>query len=144
MIGHVRLIDFGVSKPVNESIDESMGSPTGYFLEADRLIFIQEVDKIKITKGLVFGISYQIESSQAAFLSRVIHPTLVNFATGKPYKETIEKKYMSSDGLHFDYYRLEHTWEMVAGRWTFQIEQSGRVLLENRSTYTTNDWTRLT
>ena len=130
MSGYVRLIDFGVCKPVNESIDKSTSSPTGYFLEADRLIFTQEVDKIKIAKGLIFGISYQLKSSQTAFLSRVVHPALVNFATGKLYKETIEKKYISSNGLHFDYYRLEHTWEMIAGTWTFQIEQSGRILLE--------------
>ena len=130
MSAYVRLIDFGICRPVNESTDKSIDSPTGYFLEADRLIFTQKVDKIRMTKGLVFGISYQIESPQTTFLSRVLHPTLVNFATGKPYKETIEKKYISSSGLHFDYYRLEHNWEMIAGKWTFQIEQSCRILLE--------------
>jgi hypothetical protein len=130
MSSYARLIDYGICKPVNESINKTSDSPTGYFLEADKLIFVQKVDRVKIRKGVAFGISYHIESGQDTFLSRIVHPTLVNSTMGKPYKETIEEKYISSNGLNFDYYQLEYTWEMIAGRWTFQIEQSGKILLE--------------
>lgn len=130
MSAQARLVDYGICKPWNESIDKTSNSPTGYFLEADKLIFTEKIDKLRIRKGLVFGVAYQLESSQDSFLSRVLHPVLVNSVTGKPFRETTEQKYLSTNGPNFDYYRLEHSWEMVAGQWTFQIEQTGTVLLE--------------
>jgi hypothetical protein len=130
MRAKARLIDYGICQPLNESIYKTSDSPTGYFLEADKLIFTERTDKLRIRKGLVFGISYHLENSQDAFLSRILHPTLVKSATDKPFRVTTEEKCQSTDGLNFDYYRLEHSWEMVAGQWTFQIEQSSNVLIE--------------
>lgn len=124
-----QLTDYGICNPVYESIEETSNSPTGYLFEADKLIFTEKADKLKISRGLVFGISYHLESDQDAFLSRIVHPILVNPITGKRYKETTEEKYVSSIGLNFDYYRLENSWEMIAGKWTFQVEQFGKVLL---------------
>ncbi|MVM34566.1 DUF3859 domain-containing protein [Spirosoma sp. HMF4905] len=130
MGAHARLINYGICKPIMESVNESPVSPTGYYFGADDLIFIEKVDRVKLRKGLVFGIAYSLESSQDAFLCRVIHPTLVNPGEEKAYKETIEEKYNSANGLNFDYYRIEHAWEMIDGKWVFQLEQSGKVLLE--------------
>lgn len=130
MSAHAQLIDYGICRPINESAEMTSNSITGYFLEAAKLIFIEETSSLKIKKGLVFGISYKLESNQDAFISRIIHPTLVNPAIGDSCRETTEEKYISSNGLNFDYYRLEHVWEMIAGKWTFQVEQSDKLLLE--------------
>ncbi|MFD2570195.1 DUF3859 domain-containing protein [Spirosoma soli] len=113
-----------------ESISNSRLSPTGYYFGADALAFIEKVDKMKLKRGLVFGIAYRLAGNHDAFLCRIVHPVLVNPTTGKAYKETIEEKYSAANGLNFDYYRIEHAWEMVDGKWVFQIEQSGNILLE--------------
>ncbi len=125
-----RLISYGICKPTMESVHEARISPTGYYFGADGLIFIEEVDRMKLKKGLAFGIAYNLESIQDAFLCRIIHPILVNPATRKAYRETIEKKYSTANGLNFDYYRIEHAWEMVAGKWVFRIEYLGETILE--------------
>lgn len=124
------LINYGICRPTMESVDNSRLSPTGYYFGADDLIFSEKVDRVKLKRGLVFGIAYSLKSDQDAFLCRIIHHILVNPTTGKAYKETIEEKYSSTNGLNFDYYRTEHSWEMIAGKWVFQIDQSGKVLLE--------------
>ena len=124
------LINYGICRPIIESISNSQLSPTGYYFGADHLIFSEKVDRIKLKRGLVFGISYKLESPQDAFLCRILHPILINSTTGKACKETIEEKYSSANGLNFDYYRIEHAWEMIGGKWIFQIEQSGKILLE--------------
>ncbi|WP_177236814.1 DUF3859 domain-containing protein [Spirosoma endophyticum] len=113
-----------------ESVSSAPLSPTGYHFGAEDLIFMEKVDRVKLKRGLVFGISYQVEGPQNAFLCRILHPILINPTTGKAYKETIEEKYSSADGGNFDYYRIEHAWEMISGKWIFQIEQFGRILLE--------------
>ena len=130
MGSYARLINHGICKPTRESVSESSLSLTGYYFGADDLIFLEKVDRMRLKRGLVFGITYSLESSQGSFLCRVIHPMLVNPTTKEAYKETIEEKYTSGDRLNFDYYRIEHAWEMRAGKWVFQIEQSGKVLLK--------------
>lgn len=133
MIKSVKRIDYGICQAINESFTQDRSSPTGYLLNADNLRFIERSDKLKIRKGLVFGISYQVETSLAdyseVFLCRIRHPQLVNSATGKAYKETVEEKHTSRDNINFDYYRFEYDFELVAGKWSFQIEQSGKILL---------------
>lgn len=130
MAVYARLISYGICRPAAESVNESSLSPTGYYFGAEDLIFIEQADRLNLKKGLVFGIAYSLKSSDDSFLCRILHPPLVNPATGKVCEETIEQKYSSADGLNFDYYRMEHTWEMMAGKWVFQIEQAGKVLLD--------------
>lgn len=126
----MRLINYRICRLSIESVSKSPLSPTGYYLEAEGLIFVEKVDRIKFKKGLVFGMTFSLENCQGSFLCRIIHPVLVNLTTREAYKETIEKKYSSSDRLNFNYYRMEQAWEMMAGMWVVQFEQSGKVLLQ--------------
>lgn len=130
MGSYARLINYGICRPIGESVREFPLSPTGYYFGADNLLFVEKVDRVTLKRGLVFGIAYSLENCKGIFLCRIIHPVLVNPITREAYKETIERKYSSTDELNFDYYRIEHAWEMIAGTWVFQIEQAGKVLLE--------------
>ena len=89
---------------------------------------------MSMQKCVAFGVRYYLEGDKlswlASFYAKIIHPVLVNPRTGEALNETIEEKSAFLNQENFDYYHLEHDWEMQPGTWTFQVIQHEIILLE--------------
>ena len=136
-IKSVILINYGIIESDSDEPNLSEGSLTGYFLRCDQIYFIEETNIIPAEKGIEFGISYWIEGfskerSQdlCQFTGKIIHPEMVNPVTLETSKEIIDFKSFYLNHINFDYFRFEYDWEIRKGKWTFQVLEGKRILLE--------------
>ena len=135
MIKRVKLIDYGLFKksPKVNFIEKNYKSPTGYFIRTDDIILLKKASEIKIDIGKVIGIKYYLECSLdnefVNFQCKIIHPKLINPKNGISFTETIENKYDYANRINFDFYEFEEEWELVSGRWKFQIFENNKLLL---------------
>lgn len=135
-IQKIELTDFGKILAINEKQTQTNNSLTGYFLHSESIEFINHLDVIKGAIGLTFGIEYFLngeddqECQDAHFISRILHPIITNPSTNISISETVERKYNYLNQINFDYFVFEFDWEVMPGKWTFQIIEEESVILE--------------
>ena len=134
MITDIVLTGFGICEVTSEASEPGQDSLTGYFLASDTISFLLRTDTIQLQKGLRFGIEYSLkgieDENAEVFDVRISYPLLTNPTTGESEVEVIETKAGCIDESNFDYFHFEHGWEMQPGKWSFQVIQSGRLLME--------------
>jgi Domain of unknown function (DUF3859) len=138
-IKSVQLIDFGICEMLEADRELSEGSLSGYFLRSDGIIFKERTDIIPAEKNLEFGISYFVEGFDnqdtedwAWFTCKLIHPKMTNPQTSESTQETTDFKSGYLNTRRFDSFLFEFDWEMVKGKWIFQVLEGRRLLLEKQ------------
>jgi Domain of unknown function (DUF3859) len=138
-IKSVTLIDFGIAELDSAEKEPSEGSLTGYILRSDYIRFQERTEIIPAVLGVEFGIFYLVElfdqddpDPVAEFISRIIHPQMVNPETKEATTEITDFKYCYLNKGNFDTYRFEFDWEIVKGEWIFQVLEGRRLLLEKQ------------
>jgi len=135
-IRKIKIVEYGNCQPKEGTTkDKSEESPTGYFLHADAIEFIEISKSIELRIGLNVGISYQFETDSnegeiVDFECKISHPQLTNPETNERFVVTSEKKDGWSDELGFDFYSFEFDWELQQGNWTFEIILNDKVMCE--------------
>ena len=133
-IESIIILNFGLLTTDEEEKETSESSPSGYFLRPETIQFTETSDKIKGAKGVKFGIEYFIkgftdEKDDVTFYSRISHPTMINPVTSEKLQYVKERKTNWLNESNFDYYNFEFDWELVTGKWTFEILEGDRTLL---------------
>lgn len=133
-IESIKILNFGLLTTDEEEKETSESSPSGYFLRPETIQFTKTSDKIKGAKGVKFGIEYFIkgftdEKDDVTFYSRISHPTMINPVTSEKLQYVKERKTNWLNESNFDYYNFEFDWELVTGKWTFEILEGDRTLL---------------
>lgn len=133
-IESIKILNFGQLTTDEEVKEISRNSPSGYFLRPETIHFIETTDKIKGAKGVKFGIEYLIkgftnDKDDVTFYSRISHPTMINPVTNERTESVTERKINWLNDNNFDYYNFEFDWEVVIGKWTFEIFEDDRTLL---------------
>jgi len=131
------LLRFGSLTTSREHKEDNKRSLSGCFLYPSKIHFLDDKGVLKGEIGLKFGIEYFIggydhltDKNEAAFRCRIRHPELSNPITNEKSSETIEEKLNLLNKANFDYFSIEHGWELKLGTWTFQILEEGHLLLE--------------
>lgn len=134
-IESIEIINFGILTSDQEEKELSKASPAGYFLRPQQINFVNQTNKIEARKGLKFGIEYFIkgftdDKDDAIFYCKISHPTMKNPETKEELNEVTERKINYVNERNFDYYHLESDWEIVKGKWTFEIIEDNKTLLK--------------
>lgn len=128
-IKSIEIINFGQLTTDPEEKEISKASPSGYFLRPKQINFVNQTTKLKAAKGLKFGIEYFIKGfssnkEDAIFYCKISHPAMRNPETKVEIREIIETKINYVNERNFDYYHFEFDWEIVKGKWVFEIFES--------------------
>ncbi|MCP3930555.1 MAG: DUF3859 domain-containing protein [Bacteroidetes bacterium] len=98
----------------------------------------QQTEIIPLKIGTRFGARYLIEGQPKGRRIQLqhagIHPELSNPSTGKTftnYKYSISAKIGEINTIG---YTFDHDWELVPGKWTFQVFYQNKVVLEKQFT----------
>jgi hypothetical protein len=133
-IQSINILDFGQLTTDGEEKENSKNSPSGYFLRPEIIKFTGTTDKIKGIKGVKFGIQYFVKGftddrDDVTFLCKICHPTMTHPRTKEKIESVTERKTTYLNENNFDYFHFEFDWEIVTGRWTFEIIEGDRTLL---------------
>jgi hypothetical protein len=133
----IKILNLGQLKADEEEKKTSVSSPSGYFLRPETIQFIKTTDKIKGIKGVKFGIEFFIkgftdDKDDVTFHTRISHPTMTNPLTNKVIQNVTETKTDWLNEINFDYFSFEFDWELVTGKWIFEIIEDDWILLTKK------------
>ena len=132
----VEIIDYGImSAKVAKTIkDQTLVQGAHHSMLAGK--FKKRTTEIPAQKGLKFGITYLIKGypigSKVKVDFTVLYPQpgLTNPATGKTDNQSMLQLVKKIGRITATGYVFNQKWEMVPGKWTFQIWIEGRLLAE--------------
>ena len=141
-----RVIRAGIFKAVHEGrLLEDTSGTTGKSLKSLTLEFVKAAERIPLVKGTYLGFQYRIsslppelENTKEIALRRVlVHPQMTlpdgSITTGSNY--TVTRKIKLGKVTSFDAYGFHEDYELVDGKWIFQLWSGDKMLVEQ--TFTT-------
>ena len=141
-----RVIRAGIFKAVHEGrLLEDTSGTTGKSLKSLTLEFVMPAERIPLVKGTYLGFQYRIsslppelENTKEIALRRVlVHPQMTlpdgSITTGSNY--TVTRKIKLGQVNSYDAYGFHEDYELVDGKWIFQLWSGDRMLVEQ--TFTT-------
>jgi hypothetical protein len=140
IINSIELLEFGVFKKSSEGnfLEDDEDCPVGYYIRTKDIELVKQTETIYAMIGTVFGIKYKLNSkfkgATAYFDCTIIHPELIKPGSNKGFTETSEFKFNSVDDVNFDFFEFENSWELKAGKWSFQIIEDEKLLLNKEFT----------
>jgi hypothetical protein len=134
-----KILDYGIyNEEVREIIkDESVpGGTRG----SARYSLIEETNKIPAKLGISFGFRYKLygvpEKSKLKFKRLFFFPKqgLTDKGKGRTYyKAQLDDELIVRETMEIGY-KFEHPWELVPGKWSFQVWYEGKKLAEKTFT----------
>jgi len=132
----VEIIDFGVlSAQVDRAIkDQTLVQGAHHTMRASRVL--KKTTHISAEKGLKFGIKYLVKGypignrAKIDFVVLYPEPGLTNPDTGKTDRQGMVSMVKVIGRITTTGYLFKQKWEMVPGKWIFQIWHNGRKLSE--------------
>jgi len=132
------ILDHGIYSTTLVSTVKNPDSPTSQVLtQTTKLISATQMIPAKI--GTTFGFHFIIHGNpkgvRANLRAVFLFPPMTNATTGQAYTR-FEANITAplEDNNAAMYYDLTHTWEVVPGKWTFQIFDHDKKLLEEEFT----------
>jgi len=124
----------GILKFVTSSLVESRGIPGGKEKKGLVIEITQETDRIPANRGVTFGFQYEVDSKVAiesvSLDIRLKPPPLIDPSSGRAVSEINYHRIARTNRSNFTGYGLDYDWELVPGRWVFQILYKGDILAE--------------
>lgn len=139
-VTRAELQEYGVFK---EEVTGKTDNPTtvsGYINRTSSQKLVTSTDQIEGKLQVSFGITYVVEGrpkdGEIELSIKLSHPPMTNPATGET--STVEENPAESTigGPNYDGFTFEQPWEIVPGKWTFEVYHEGRLLLEKSFTVT--------
>ena len=112
-------------------------SPTGYLLELKDLKFARESKVVPAELGSTFGIIYYLPNTYTNANARAVYsfPPIKNPDTGKVFTcFERERPLGPQPGLYQMVYTFAEDYELVEGKWTFQLFLKDKLVVERRFT----------
>jgi len=133
-VKNIEIIEFGIyeAKDINKAKAGTLASGVNYQLTDINLV--KKTDRIPATLGTRFGMRYLVRGNLEGQTVTVIHRKLVP-GFKQPAKDTIvyQEEYeteASIGNLRYWGYTFREEWELVPGKWAFQIVYKGNILAE--------------
>lgn len=137
-----RILKYGVWELVKEGkVREVPGTTTGKAIEKPTIRIVQQTDRIPMTLNTYFAYQYRISNLpdkllRAQFRRVLTHPPMTlpdgTITTGSVYM--IPGKVQRNEVFGNDGYALTEAYELVEGKWTFQIWYDGVMMTEQNFT----------
>ena len=131
----ISITDYGIYKADVMYTQEQEGVATGKFHKFTHPELIEKTERIPAVLGTEFGVRYIIKGSPKGESTHVvekwIHPELKNPRTKKAFGTSEYVASSETGKVLYSAYKFEKSWELVPGKWTFQIYYDGKKLLEH-------------
>lgn len=133
----VEITKYGLVKVEVLRREPSPGTTTGQ-LRITKTTLARTTDRVPARKGVSFGYYYRVLGSPAGARVTLTFKTLTP-GLRRPGERDVRREsiYMRPKAIGLEYgasYTLEEDWEVVPGRWTFQVLYEGRLLAEKSFT----------
>jgi hypothetical protein len=133
-IDETRLTAYGIFEEKSEGNVAAPLTAAGYVSRVTSEKLLKKTDVVEARIGTTFGIDYVLDGrpvgERVKLFIRLQRPAITNPATGETstMDENVTPAWISMhkhDGFSFD-----HPWELVPGKWTFQVFHDSKLLLE--------------
>lgn len=136
----IEIVDYGIlaAQVAKTTKDQTLVQGAHHTMTAGRLL--KRTTDIPARKGLKFGFTYLIKGYPIGnpvkidFVVLYPEPGLTNPGTGTTDTQSMVSLVKKIGKLTATGYLFNQTWEMVPGKWTFQIWIDGRKLAEKQFT----------
>jgi len=96
-----------------------------YLVALDDIRLVEQTESVVATKGVRFGIRYRIEGRQdvdpVVVTIKLRHPAITDPTTKTSSTVELWQQRPKVDGLTYAGFTMDSEWEMVPGKWTFEI-----------------------
>jgi hypothetical protein len=133
-IEETRLTAYGIFEEKRAANVSAPLTSAGYATRVAEGKLLKQTDVIEAKLGTTFGIDYVLDGKPVGgtvkLFIRLRRPAITNPDTGETttIDENVTPAWISMrkhDGFSFD-----HAWELVPGKWTFQVFHASKLLLE--------------
>ena len=119
--------------------EQNLATPTGYSRTADKVMLLENTDKIPLQKGRLFGFKFKISGfpkDQVAVQLRLVvtHPVITrpNGSVVSAYQYPVTLDVIGGTVENQSGYSLDHDYELVEGDWRFQYWLQDQMLVEQQ------------
>lgn len=135
---NISIVDYGIYASDTYEKLSSHESPTGWVTIQRNVRLLSKTDVVPATLGIKFGFRYEIkgelEGSHVVILRTFKYPGLADRKSGKVFHETKLVQHGKVGHPSYIGYVFEKEWELVPGRWSFEISRDGNKLAERSFT----------
>lgn len=131
------IVDFGIYTVDNESSVDVGQSPSWKVLLGGKIKLEKQTDQIPAKLGQKFGFRFTLSEKEKKRALKFVwlYPEMKNPNTGQISTGAEGPGKYSGDGVPvLMFYNLSHPWELVPGKWTFQVFDGDRLLVEKKFT----------
>lgn len=134
----INIVDYGIyASDIHEKLS-SHDSPTGWVTIQKNVRLLSKTDVVPATLGIKFGFRYEIkgelDGKHVVILRKFKYPGLADRKSGKVFHETKLVQHGKVGHPSYIGYVFEQEWELVPGRWSFEISRDGNKLAERSFT----------
>lgn len=123
----------GIFSEKHRGVQTAPDTAAGFIYTASQPKLVRATDEVVAKRGTSFGIMYTINgeptNATVPLVVRVHHPRMYNPETKETTRVGEYRTKAAIGGPNYDAYTFAHDWEMVPGKWTFEVSHAGRVLL---------------
>ena len=136
---YIGIVDYGIyTGDIHEKVSCDQ-SPTGWVGIQRNLKLVSRSDVVPAILGVQFGFRFEIkgdasEGGRVVILTRLKYPGLTDKKTGKVFHETELVQHAKIGHRSYVGYVLEEEWELVPGKWTFEVHRDGNQVAERSFT----------
>ena len=135
----IRIVDYGIyTGDIHERVS-CQQSPTGWVGIQRNAKLLSKGDVVPAILGVRFGFRYEIkgdefEGGRVVILTKFKYPGLTDRKTGKVFHETELVRHGKVGHSSYVGYVFEREWELVPGKWSFEIHRDGNKVAEKSFT----------
>jgi len=136
---YIRIVDYGIyTGDIHERLT-CHESPTGWVGIQRNAKLLSKSDVVPAVLGIRFGFRYEIkghelEGGRVVILTKFKYPGLTDRKTGKVFHETELVQHGKVGHSSYVGYVFEKEWELVPGKWSFEIHRDGNKVAERSFT----------
>ena len=130
---NVKITEYGIYELNLVGAVENSDAPKSTVLQSDTFRLVEKATTVKIAKGLSFGISYILDepgSGSIEIVRKIVHPQYYDPYSKRNLTEYVSKRTLKPGELDHQAYQLTEDFEMVAGKWSFQLWYAGQLLAQ--------------
>lgn len=127
-----KILDYGIYRHNVLGYTKAPNDISGQRFTAGNVRLIRKTQTILAQLNLTFGFRYRV--TDPALLGKELQivvrfPKMTNPANGKTGTQLIDS-FVATGVERRELFRFDYTWEMAEGRWTFQVLDGKRVVVE--------------
>ena len=130
---NVKITEYGIYQLNLVGTVENPDAPKSTVLQSDTFKLVERTTAIRMAKGLSFGISYLLDepgTRELEIVRKIIHPEYFDPYSNRKLSEYVSKRTLKAGEPDHQAYQLTEDFEMVLGKWSFQLWYGDHMLAQ--------------